>query len=423
MQKLTCLLCATLLVALTCHGQDRSYVFLHGSVLDDSTGEALSYATIAGPRNAVNSLSNETGRFLLKLKDAGPGDSMTITHVGYQGIRIPVLDVKNIAPRDKDLVIRLRRKPIQLSEAVVNGIGPLDIIKKAIARIPDNYSESPYELEGFYRLTGRNKGRIVELSEAVFDIFGADYQTGNQQFHLIKSRLDQDWSVFGGNHLSIIRRPQGVINSDMVGNVQESEILGDQQRPEHVYFYRGIVDYEGQTAYRIDYDQKPDLKKADHRGTILIDTQTYAFLSITRALSPLGLRYWHLKSQLDQRALDHLQLTQTSLADSVVITYQRYGARYYMHHYYRLWAVRLSGGIYRTIDLNPLITETNCLITRIDTVGVHPFADEDVLASESAIERHADDSERGDRFWENYNDIEADFDVDSAAAVIRRHNR
>lgn len=418
MHRLTTFLCAALLAALTCSGQDRSYVFLHGSVLDDSTGEALSYATIAGPRNAVNSLSNETGRFLLKLKDVGPDDSMTITHVGYQGIRIPTG-----VPRDKDLVIRLRRKPIQLSEAVVNSIGPLDIIKKAIARIPDNYPEDPYQLEGFYRLTGRNKGHIVELSEAVFDIYGTDYHNSSQQFHLIKSRLDQDWGVFGWNHLSIIRRPQGVINSDMVGNVQGSEILGDEQRPEHVYFYRGIVDYEGQTAYRIDYDQRPDLKKADHRGTILIDTQTYAFLSISRALSPLGLRYWHLKSQLDQRALDHLQLTQTSLADSVVITYQRYGARYYMHHYYRLWSVRLSGGTNRTIDLNPLITETNCLITRIDTAGVHPFADEDLISTESAIERHADGDERGDRFWENYNDIEADFNVDSAAAVIRRHNR
>ena len=398
-------------------GRSQGLLVLHGQILDDSTHELLSFATIAGPRHAVNTMSNETGRFIIKLADTAPNDSLLITHVGYQAISIP------IDPKHNNLVVRLRQKPTQLSAAFVTGMDAIDIIKKAISRIPDNYPASPYQLGGFYRLTSRADDRIVELSEAVFDIFGTDYTTETNQFKLIKTRLDKDWNAFGWNGITMIKRPEGMIRVDFVGRIHKAVVLGDKDLSRHEFVYRGVVDYEGRPAYAISFDQRPEVKEALYRGTILIDTQSLAFLSLTRSLSPQGMPYWYLHSALDRAALYREQLEQTALSDSTIVTYQRYGSRYYLHHYYRFAVARLTGGNREHIDLNPITNETNYLVTRIDTADVHPFDQNELTPRTATIEFQASHRHPlNDKFWEDYNLIEASFNVDSAVDAIHCRN-
>lgn len=301
-------------------------------------------------------------------------------------------------------------------------VDPLGIIRKAMDRIPDNYPNSPYLLDGFYRLTTRYDNRIIELSEAVFQIFGRDYSTKSQQFKLIRSRIDKDWNAFG-NGITKVRRPEGIIAVDFVGRIHTAPVLGDTEMPAHEFSYLGIIDYEGREAYEIGFDQKPDVQKAYHRGTIIIDKETLAFLSITRTLSPRGIQYWKIKSKADRAALYSAQMTDTRYSDSVVVTYRPYGGKYYLRHYYRYAGGRLSGGRDSSqIDLNPYFTETNYLVTQIDTDGVQPFPDSTLIDKRTPIERHARYVQSSDKFWENYNLIEASFNVDSVVNDLRRRN-
>jgi hypothetical protein len=426
MLKLYCILAAILLIRVPCHAQDQARnqnkdqppLVLKGVVVDDSTGEGLSFATISYHRNGVNTMSNEDGGFIFKIRQGAAGDSIHISHVGYKAVTLPIRR-KN----GDNLVIRLPRKPVQLSDVVVNPIDPLDIIRKAIARIPDNYPTSPYILDGFYRLTTRYDNRIIELSEAVFKIFGRDYSTQSQQFKLVKSRIDKDWNAFGWSGITKIRRPEGIIAVDLVGRIHAAPVLGDTEMPAHEFSYLGIIDYEGREAYEIGFDQRSDVQKAYHRGTIIIDKETLAFLSITRTLSPRGIQYWKLKSKADRAALKSAQMTDTKYSDSVVVTYRSYGGKYYLRHYYRYAGGRLSGGRDSSqIDLNPYFTETNYLVTRIDTDGVQPFPDSTLINQRTPIERQAYHPQPSDKFWENYNLIEASFNVDSVANDLRRRN-
>jgi hypothetical protein len=418
MLKLYWVFAALLLIRVPCHAQDQPLLVLKGVVVDDSTGEGLSSATIGYPRNGVNTMSNEDGGFIFKIRQGAAGDSIQISHVGYKAVTLSARR-KN----GDNLVIRLRRKPIQLSDVVVNAIDPLDIIRKAMDRIPDNYPNSPYLLDGFYRLTTKYDNRIIGLSEAVFQIFGRDYSTQSQQFRLIKSRIDKDWNAFGWNGITKIRRPEGIIAVDLVGRIHKAPVLGDTEMPAHEFSYLGIIDYEGREAYEIGFDQKSDVQKAYHRGTIIIDKETHAFLSITRTLSPRGIQYWKIKSKADRAALYSAQMIDTKYGDSVVVTYRRYGGKYYLRHYYRYTSGRLSGGRDSSqIDLNPYFTETNYLVTRVDTDGVQPFPDSTLMNKRTPIERHASYARTSDKFWENYNLIEASFNVDSVTSDIRRRN-
>lgn len=419
MLRLYCILAAVLLAKLPCYAQDQPSLVLKGVIVDDSTGEGLPFTTIAYPWNGVNTMSNDRGGFIFKIRSGDAGDSIRISHVGYNAITIP------IRQRNSDgLVIRLQRTPVHLSDAVVSSIDPLDIIRKAIAKIPDNYPGSPYLLDGFYRLTTRYDNRIIGLSEAVFQIFGRDYSTQNQQFRLIKSRVDKDWNTFGWNGLTKIVRPKGVVSADFVGRIHKAPVLGDVQMKAHEFSYLGTIDYEGREAYEIGFDQKNDVQKAYYRGILIIDKENFAFLSITRTLSPRGIQYWVLKSELDQAALESAQMVDTRYSDSIIVTYRPYGNKYYLNHYYRLAGGRLSGGKVKEIDLNPYYTETNYLVTRIDTNHVQPFPDSELMNREIPIERMGyNNIGRNDKFWENYNLIEATFNVDSVAKDIRTRNQ
>jgi len=418
MLKLHCVFAALLLIGVPSHAQGQSLLVLKGVVIDDSTGEGLPFATISYHPNGVNTMSNEHGGFIFKIRQGAPGDSIRISHVGYKAVTLSTRQ-KN----GDNLAIRLRRVPIQLSDVVVNAVDPLDIIRKAMDRIPDNYPNSPYLLDGFYRLTTKYDNRIIGLSEAVFQIFGHDYSTKSQQFRLIRSRIDKDWNAFGWSGITKIRRPEGIIAVDLVGRIHTAPVLGETERPAHEFSYLGIIDYEGREAYEIGFDQKPDVQKAYHRGTIIIDKETFAFLAITRTLSPRGIQYWKIKSKADRAALYDAQMTDTRYSDSVVVTYRPYGGKYYLRHYYRYTSGRLSGGSDNSqIDLDPYFTETNYLVTRIDTDGVQPFVDSTLINRRTPIERQAYYTRSTDKFWENYNLIEASFNVDSVATDIRRRN-
>ena len=113
----------------------------------------------------------------------------------------------------------------------------------------------------------------------------------------------------------------------------------------------------------------------------------------------------------------------TRYSDSLVVTYRPYGSKYYLNHYYRRASGRLSGGTVSQIDLNPYFTETNYLVTRIDTDGVQPFQADELIDKDIPIERLAYNARPSDKFWESYNLIEASFNVDSVANDLRRRNQ
>ena len=78
----------------------------------------------------------------------------------------------------------------------------------------------------------------------------------------------------------------------------------------------------------------------------------------------------------------------------------------------------------KPFDCNPLVLTTNYLVTKIDTAHPEAFRKGEILKTDKIMEsRSAGHSYLSDVFWENYNLIEADFNVDSVAGIIRRNNK
>ena len=223
-------------------GQTGALTILKGTVVNAVTGEAITYATVKLSKNGINTMTNGEGHFIFKIPAGNTSDSIYISHIGYKKT------VVTLHSQDTGVyVIRLQPEATQLTEVVVKAVNPIDLLKKAIAKIPDNYPASPYRLNGFYRLTGWKAKNIIDISEAVFDVYNESYENKGRQVKLVRSRLDKDLTAFNGSdNIDIGMSPRGVLEMDIVSHINESSsILGEQGLKEHQFTYKGIISYNG----------------------------------------------------------------------------------------------------------------------------------------------------------------------------------
>jgi CubicO group peptidase (beta-lactamase class C family) len=399
-----------------CFCQDVPVVAIKGMLVNDSTGEPLRYATIQFLRKGINTVSNEDGRFILKIPAGDETDSIFISHVGY---RPALLVVRRLDSGFK--VIRMRQEATELQEAVVRTMNPMNIIKKAIERIPDNYPVDPYLMHGFYRVSGKKENRIIHLSEAVFDLYMDKSPNNNNQVKLIQSRYVLDYTAFNGRKwLKIGFKPGQIAELDIVRRSDEEGLLSKEGLDEHSFHFDGVTNYNGHKAYEISFDQKDGIKKSLNGGKMFIDAESHAFLEFDLWLSPKGIKYWDpgFKKKIEFKLTG---IKYRVLRGESVITYKQYGGKYYFNQL-RAKQVWHFEGIKDHLDINPYRGSTAVVITGIDTANVKPFDPKELAKGGRYLEGDPEDDSSGDGFWKNYNFIQADFNVDSVIRLMRVAN-
>ena len=382
---------------------------------ETTTGEALPYTHLSIPRRGIGTASNSRGEFIFTVPAAYQHDTVKVSFVGYE----PAWFVFS-ATNPSHLLIKLKEAPTRLPEVTVRPIAPLDLIKQAIARIPDNYAHQPHRMRGFYRLSSKKYEDFIHISEAVFDLYSADNDKHDRQFKLLKSRTVKDLTPFHGiENVVFGLKPAGIFSYDLVRTIEDSDILSGKHMKKYVFQFNGEVNYDGVQAYEIVFDQKEGLKEALYAGKCYIDTRTFAFLSFTYWLSPKGISYWKVKD-LGQRALmSLLDIHERVKKDSVRIEYRPWGNKYFLHRVSNNSVIAIRSGRYQ-FDF-PAVSRVDYLITELDTSEVKPFPSEDLLNKNKYIEDQS--SEESDRFWEHYNVIAADYDYAKVAQSIRVRNK
>lgn len=416
-----------LLSAITGRCQDPVVIKIRGIVRDVASGEPIPYATIRLIGKAIATMTNEKGQFIFKIPTVGKDDSLSVTHIGFTPIILPVR-VTDTGERK----IELKEFAGQLKEVEVKPPNPLELIRKAIEKIPANYPDSPFLLTGFYRLDGTKDARIVDLSEAVFNMYIDGYQGKNSQFHLVKSRMDKDLTAFNGSdEVNVGYKPKGIMSFDFERHLDKLELFQKNAAKEYLFKYKGIVDYNGKDAFLITFEEKPGVKKSLTDGRLYLDTDNLAFLELDQKRNLQGLKYYDEWSRFEHLTFDMFHISMKLLSDTTSITYLKYGSRYYLSHCTKSIDYYIAGGD-RHYLLNPLRVRTNYLITGIDTVNLQPIPREKSLKEHTTIEGQAkilndtrdspDRSDTTDRFWASYNLIEAEFNVDSAIRIIQSNN-
>jgi len=284
--------------------QDNSVIT--GTVLNFEDKEPLPFASIRLKNHPIGTITNENGEFDFYIPKSKRNDTLSVSFIGFNGYEIPLSNIN-----DK-LLIELSPGYNVLDEVILTEKNPLDYIKKALERLPENYPQNDYQTLAYYRQKFIENGSVVNKDEAVFKTYytPARDSTDNQhqlllyrpeenpkQFQFMREwfeakqekrrakaikkgeefdeeEYDSDMDIdFGG--------PETVIDLDI--NNKRDNYLDPKHFNKYNYSFGDETSLNGERIITINFKAKRTIDHKKDSGKILINTEDYAIVSVEQS--------------------------------------------------------------------------------------------------------------------------------------------
>ncbi len=136
-----------------------AYYTYSGEIKDSETKDPVAFANVYLEGSSIGTVSNLDGEFILKVPSALGDKKLSISFVGYKTYEITLNELKKIK-NSIDLV----PDPIPIQEVIIKTGDPVELLRKALARVSQNYSVTPEMLTAFYRETVKQNRHYVAVS-------------------------------------------------------------------------------------------------------------------------------------------------------------------------------------------------------------------------------------------------------------------
>jgi hypothetical protein len=244
---------------------------LSGTVLDKDTQTPIRGVSIHTKDNKTGTISTIHGKFSLEIPASKAGDYLYFSSVEYES------DSLHISKAHSLLSIQLTSKIYTLKEVYVMPDSTLlTLLRKAYQKIPENYPDQPTRYEGFFQESAFTENdSLVELIEAVLSVYKESYQKKKEapgQIEILKSRMKQ----FQDIHAGFAGGAFLAVDGDPV--LQRNSFINPQKLKNYHYEFGGIKTVRGIDCYEIEF-HPANKDSANVQGTILIDTETLAYVS------------------------------------------------------------------------------------------------------------------------------------------------
>jgi len=364
------------------------YTTVTGKVIDKNTQQPLPFATIQVEKTGIGTITNNNGRFSLKISNRYYNNKIYISYLGYKTQERNIKEIKN------QIVIFLQPTEKELAEVVIMTKSTLlDLLKKAYKKIPENYPIYPTMLRGFYRETVKTpKNQYLYFAEAVTETYKSGYNVSSDegQVKILKSMVNvfplSDTlfknqyfysGVFSGNKDDFVKKRYDFIN------------------PRHFnkynYTLKGISNYQGTSVYIINFDTNNDTLSGTMEGMLYIEQTSLAYVACI---------YAHTKRGIDN--YNALKISPYKLISfNTTINFIKYKDVWHIKY---ISAEQI--GINKTHKSN-LILNNEYIATEINTDTVKPIPFDKRLEftdnfSQKAANYYSDD------YWSEYNVLEQD---------------
>ena len=385
-------------------------IVIEGVIKDSERKEILPFANVYLQKNYLGTISNKKGEFKITIPSDKKNDSLVISYIGYNSQKISIASIKN------PIEVFLIENQLTLNEVIVTGYTANSIIKKAIAKIPQNYYQKPYKSKGFYRVTSQKDNNYIHLSEAVFDIYQSKNDKPKKQFRLEKMRAIKDEKASKGIDLGL--KPKGIYEFDIVNNINGIGLLNKKGIKLHTFKIDGTEFINDREAYKITFDQKKT-KKAGYKGYMLIDKKTFAFVYFDFQLSPKGVSYYKFGDASTRVLMKIVGINIDMSKNNYQISYKQLGNKYYLSNVGN--DATLSFKSKREHYNFKTDTRVDYLVTKIETKNIKKFLKKETLSSSKLIEEQ--NSIYDGDFWKNYNIMLPTSDFNKIASKLEANNK
>lgn len=276
-----------------------SQVDLKLKVLTPKSNEPIEYASILIKETFEGTITDSLGNFQIKIENEN--QSLIIQCLGF---KTDTFLVKNILHKK---VIFLEVENYELSQVLVYPKNAFDIMRKAVAKIPNNYFSKTIAQNVFYRQQIVANNQLLSLEEANFDAL-VKFKNDNVNIATInKARAIIDIDTLKSLGKMVEKQLMDFDSIDIKRNASQffsmnfmlqdnfgedsKELFGEKGFAHYKYSYNGLVKKDTFYAYHITFDQIEGIRKSLYKGHFYIDTTSLAFIDIHIYLSPNGISY------------------------------------------------------------------------------------------------------------------------------------
>lgn len=260
------------------------YFTYSGKITDSETKEPVAFANVYLEESSIGTVSNLDGEFILKVPSTMQEEKLNISFVGYKTYEISLEDLKKVTNS-----ISIVPDPIPIQEVIIRTGDPLELLRKAISRIGQNYTLSPEMLTAFYRETVKQNRHYVAVSEAVLDIYKSSYKNyfDADRLKIFKGRKSQDVKRMDTILFKLQGGPKTSLLLDVVKN--PSTLLSEDFFKYYDYKLNGVINIDNRETFVIKFNQKNNVDLPLYQGNIYLDANNLAIARLDFRISEKAL--------------------------------------------------------------------------------------------------------------------------------------
>ncbi|MEE4176025.1 MAG: carboxypeptidase-like regulatory domain-containing protein [Bacteroides sp.] len=379
---------------------------VRGRVLDQVSGNPLPFASVGLPERGLGISTNNEGYFQLRLPMEIMEQDLHVSYLGYKSQSLPLRLLL-----DNQVDILMETDYISMQEVIIRYYDPRELIKEALARRPENYSDHPVYLVSFYREGVQRNDKFLSYSEAIFRIFKSSYTTPTAQDQVMLHKARNITNVDRSDTLVLKLKAgvQSVLELDIMK--QLPDFLDEEFMDDYEFTSADLMNRNGRSVFAIEFKPHPFVNEPLFTGMIYLDKED---LAVIEADFEIDRKYIN---QLQHRFLTKRNPNYVSRIESATysINYLYYNGRYYLNHLRGELKLRFrrKGSLFS----NRYTAFIEMAVGKIEEENVSRFNRREVLEPKVVF---VDQGYQYDEsFWGEYNIITPETKVSEALSQIK----
>lgn len=329
---------------------------IKGKVIDEN-GHPFPNVNIFLPASKTGTITNSNGLFSLSFSE--DEKHLSVSFIGYETQYV------KIHKSTEFINIQLKPSPFQLDEVVISNISAVELLKRAIGRIPENYPLEPFLSKAYYRAKISERDTLRYMEETSFNIIKS-YKSGfRDKYFLVKNRnfeLKENTTLRHIGQYDMVQRAENTFDRSFfrINNVK----------------YLPSTTFDNRVVYVLSII--PKQIKDERESRIFIDAEDLAFV----------------RFELKMRS-----------GDEIIAQYKKSDGKYYLINGYSMHINRRPG--------REFPAESDMIVTDI----IYPFSKEDIegihVNRKDILKVYAT-QEQDTVFWSKHNAILADTAIQQA---------
>lgn len=350
---------------------------IRGIVIDSTTNQPVIYANVGIKKLGIGTITNEQGKFTLKLPNSALNQIVNIQVIGFKAYSFKPSTGNNT------IICKITPFPKELKEVIVLPKDTLlNMLRLAYRSIPKNYPENPHLYTGFYREVQKaNDTLYLNFTEAVLDVYkqGYDKSSNFGQIRIVKSRKNNFPGTDTINNVRFYGGPHIAHSCDFV--FKRSDFINPRHFKNYNYWLADRQKTESSEIYLIGFKRNDD----SITGTIYLEKSSLAYIGL------------ELHAKKDKKPLLHFYKHNNAV--------EKVGYFQYQDKWYLNFVILNTKG--ENINLNKKVTLHDVYVTTsLKTDSVKPIPYDQEFAYTDVISIIADDYTQTS--WKDYNIIAED---------------